>query len=1093
MYNKYQYAGFLWPKFLNEWVNNTDIVRAIWAQMGETPGYFTLDDIDLVLTANGRSIEEAYSNYAIWRYFTGGVRADDFHFKYASVLPTSKIDGTFNSYPVNGDLGMYGPGGTRFIELKGDKDVLDISMDGADLYNGQPLKWKGFAMEIKTPQASAANEIILNSSNEGNIRVINMGNTVVFVPVFMSEIKNLIFTLFSFAAPNLRGVLFSNEYNNVDIGGNLLFDNSEVLNSGTIKTLAISSNHSVKTLNERFVSPFVKHNNWNNQQSLYYLNKGFLVNPTGDVGQRAKFFNLKSATIRNVIDGVSFDDGLPIRFNDPWYVKDANDNQSGMGDFRPFTSPYNPTGKYNQASGGVFLNQGYNPITQVWTPPYYSVKAESMFDATLSHTGKTHRFYFNGWSGANYQMQQVGSNPQGFDQKAVVFTNDNALVNANYKGVGLSNQQDAFTSNSQRKGVKAQNGNLLSIYESMGKVWLERSTNNGENWMIMNDTKPVDNSYAESPSIDYIPWSGIHSWIGGVYYPSGSGNLDVIFVRSNDSNIPNKYSIGGYFEYTNDLSPVIAITGNRVLVVSPGWYGENYEGLVYFYGEINLINNYNVVIDWYQEQELIPNTNYTSKNISIVADKTTSNVFHITWNELNSIKYCKATGSGNSLTFSTVETPSTSSTYSSNLYPSISLANGNPVISWTDGGKLVADKIAAKETAINESRAIVRRKGTSWGDFQIAGNNVNYTNNNSAYTTEEKTVIVWSEGNTPSNKWIRRTGTSYSTPANLSHSGLQTQVIAGSDYSAMSSIVFNSSQLPYYFTKTTTEFTEIPLRLDKIANLTDTVVTYGRAGIASINGVDFVFNTGDVIVEDGIIDFVEKPDTLVYSSYDELNEYTRTNSFMLNNNNSFYFSNRYYVLNQDLAETSLGDNDNVNFRVELVRASDESVVGVFDNIDYNRNNLGKYTNIFYEVDCSGIQPGEYYLRLVTTVEGTPISGDVSYALANLMNDATEFEKRQMTKVGFAGTEKPIEYALFQNYPNPFNPVTTITYQIPKEGLVTLKIYDILGKEVTTLINEEKQAGKYSIDFNASKLSSGVYLYELRSNEYKSTKKLLLMK
>jgi photosystem II stability/assembly factor-like uncharacterized protein len=88
---------------------------------------------------------------------------------------------------------------------------------------------------------------------------------------------------------------------------------------------------------------------------------------------------------------------------------------------------------------------------------------------------------------------------------------------------------------------------------------------------------------------------------------------------------------------------------------------------------------------------------------------------------------------------------------------------------------------------------------------------------------------------------------------------------------------------------------------------------------------------------------------------------------------------------------------------------------------------------------------------------------------------------------------PKEYFLYQNYPNPFNPVTTITYQIPKEGLVTLKIYDILGKEVTTLINEEKQAGKYSIDFNASKLSSGVYLYELRSNEFKSTKKLLLMK
>ncbi|HRI46342.1 MAG TPA: YCF48-related protein [Ignavibacteriaceae bacterium] len=90
-------------------------------------------------------------------------------------------------------------------------------------------------------------------------------------------------------------------------------------------------------------------------------------------------------------------------------------------------------------------------------------------------------------------------------------------------------------------------------------------------------------------------------------------------------------------------------------------------------------------------------------------------------------------------------------------------------------------------------------------------------------------------------------------------------------------------------------------------------------------------------------------------------------------------------------------------------------------------------------------------------------------------------------------EVPTEYALYQNYPNPFNPITAITYQIPKEGLVTLKIYDILGKEVTTLLNEEKQVGKYLIEFNASKLSSGVYLYELRSGEFKLSKKLMLMK
>ncbi|MDP3830581.1 MAG: hypothetical protein Q8Q47_04880, partial [Ignavibacteriaceae bacterium] len=782
--------------------------------------------------------------------------------------------------------------------------------------------------------------------------------------VYSKPISNKL-QMFMISIPIRQAILIQNtkfaqnNISNLD-GSRIVVNNSQIYNSPT--TIPDVNPWSSLKLSPEFLfyEPF-RFYNWTD----FNLRESELnLSDTWEVLNIKSFFaQSRPLTIRNYLEGGSADQ--------IWF------GESGIGfiqgDFQLRNSGFSENAFYYNYDANLKISykaEAKQNITNVLNTNWKFLKWEN---------GSTNRV----------REEQVGVNTS-TEWKAI------------YKGIGTTDQQDAYTSNSQRKSVKAQNGNLLSIYESMGKVWLERSTNNGENWMIMNDTKPVDNSYAESPSIDYIPWSGTHSWIGGVYYPSGSGNLDEIFVRSNDSNIPNKYSIGGYFEYTNDLSPVIAITGNRILVVSTGWYNGNYEGLVYFYGEINLINNYNVVIDWYQEQELIPNTNYTSQNVSIVADKNAGNVFHITWNEVNSIKYCKATGSGNELTFSTVETPSTSSTYSSNLYPSISLANGNPVISWTGGGKLVADKIAAKETAINESRAIVRRKGTSWGDFQIAGNNVNYTNNNSAYTTEEKTVIVWSEGNTPSSKWIRRTGTSYSTPANLSHSGLQTQVIAGSDYSAMSSIVFNSSQLPYYFTKTTTEFTEIPLRLDKIANLTDTVVTYGRAGIASINGLDFVFNTGDVIVEDGIIDFVEKPDTLVYSSYDELNEYTRTNNFMLNNNNSFYFSNRYYVLNQDSAETSLGENDNVNFRVELVRASDESVVGVFDNIDYNRNNLGKYTNIFYEVDCSGIQPGEYYLRLVTTVEGTPISGDVSYALANLMNDATEFEKRQMTKVGFAG-------------------------------------------------------------------------------------------
>jgi hypothetical protein len=88
---------------------------------------------------------------------------------------------------------------------------------------------------------------------------------------------------------------------------------------------------------------------------------------------------------------------------------------------------------------------------------------------------------------------------------------------------------------------------------------------------------------------------------------------------------------------------------------------------------------------------------------------------------------------------------------------------------------------------------------------------------------------------------------------------------------------------------------------------------------------------------------------------------------------------------------------------------------------------------------------------------------------------------------------PRQYELEQNYPNPFNPSTIIKYAIPKSGLVTLKIYDILGKEVKTLVNEFKSNGEYSINFNADKLSSGVYFYQLISGDYNSIKKMILLK
>jgi hypothetical protein len=86
-----------------------------------------------------------------------------------------------------------------------------------------------------------------------------------------------------------------------------------------------------------------------------------------------------------------------------------------------------------------------------------------------------------------------------------------------------------------------------------------------------------------------------------------------------------------------------------------------------------------------------------------------------------------------------------------------------------------------------------------------------------------------------------------------------------------------------------------------------------------------------------------------------------------------------------------------------------------------------------------------------------------------------------------------DYKLSQNFPNPFNPATKINFALPKSGLVTLKVYNLIGQEVAALVNEVKNAGTYSVDFNGSNLSSGIYFYKISVNDFNEVKKMMLIK
>jgi len=155
---------------------------------------------------------------------------------------------------------------------------------------------------------------------------------------------------------------------------------------------------------------------------------------------------------------------------------------------------------------------------------------------------------------------------------------------------------------------------------------------------------------------------------------------------------------------------------------------------------------------------------------------------------------------------------------------------------------------------------------------------------------------------------------------------------------------------------------------------------------------------------------------------------------------------------------------------------------------------GSFTGVTHDVlsDVGAGQPNAVAGGLFSTadfIQGTFSLGGILIGAPNILfvyryEEITSVEKEE---------KLPTEFSLSQNYPNPFNPTTKISFQIAKYGFTSLKIYDILGNEVSTLVNEELSEGEYEIEFDATELTSGIYFYQLRAGNFIQTKKMILLK
>jgi hypothetical protein len=176
--------------------------------------------------------------------------------------------------------------------------------------------------------------------------------------------------------------------------------------------------------------------------------------------------------------------------------------------------------------------------------------------------------------------------------------------------------------------------------------------------------------------------------------------------------------------------------------------------------------------------------------------------------------------------------------------------------------------------------------------------------------------------------------------------------------------------------------------------------------------------------------------------------------------------------------TSVPDLNNDGFDDVIVGSRDQYVYCINGNGD-SLLFQSQFSDWLYTVNVMhSIDGNESYEILAGTRDGVVKS----------LSGGTDF-------VTFSGIDEslPSKYELLQNYPNPFNPSTNIEFKIPNFELVTLKIFDILGKEVATLIDEKLQPGSYSLEFDASKLASGIYFYSLTAENFISTKKMILLK
>ena len=678
---------------------------------------------------------------------------------------------------------------------------------------------------------------------------------------------------------------------------------------------------------------------------------------------------------------------------------------------------------------------------------------------TKSVNGKDYRFYQ--WSDG------------GTSNSRNVTPNNNTTYTALYKAHLYSTSSTSTTSNSQRKIVQSSTGVWAMVYESSNQIWACRSTD-GTTWetekLISDNTTVYVNGYpsiAVSNNIAFIVWQGIN-WVGGTGYDLGE-----IFIRSFD--LTNN-TLGSISQVASFIPDIQAFNANPVFDGS--WQpSSNYDVKMVAWREPSgiKVRYYN---NGWSSVSSVTGTNSNSYNPSIADYNGSTYILALEDQYNHLVKYTQATYGG-SWSFSTVtDIPPTD--WESNAKPQITLVYGSkPTVVWTSRNNLVEGGASVH----------VRQKSSisgTWGNITSFSQTTTETLSPviDDYLNSTKMDVLWNIGNTVYKGSYN--GSSWSGPTVVTTSGgsgINVNKTASSQTRALwklssGSIAFNSIGIPKI---ASTDNTKLLYRINRHGIMDVSKLAHSSSG-------SIAFEIAWVGIpdenEDMKIDFEQEGNKNLLSS----KPFTVTAT-----GKKLFFAGAVYgsklnlssdavsKITEPLAKVSVKENKTGRILEDIWIASPSMLLSVKDG------SFGEYKEI--TVDLNKYVGKEIYLDVETAGKLNKIS-PLFVDDYLIVSDSANVNLGK--GVGLI-TRLPESYALMQNYPNPFNPSTIISYSLPNNTHIILKVFDVLGNEVATLINEEKPAGNYEVEFNASGLSSGIYFYRIQTEGFIDTKKLILLK